>query len=229
MIKTIIKFSEFLLKTNEKVYSPQEDSFFLEDCLEKYFSNEFKKKTNLKSICEIGCGSGYITLKLINLFPDLIISAVDINENAVDLTKANLILNKVNTTNIKIEHSNLFGFLLDRPENLIKSFDLIVFNPPYIPSEEKFSVKMVKNNESKIESSWEGGLQGKEVINLFLDNASQFLNENGLIFILLTNYQLNNSNSKKFVEQNAKKYHLMQEYTKKINFESLFVLVLQKN
>lgn len=89
------------------------------------------KRARIESlrILELCCGSGCIAIALAKAFPKASITAVDIAEHALALSKKNATLNDIHT--IEWIHSDLFSAL--SPEH---QFDLIVSNPPYISNEE---------------------------------------------------------------------------------------------
>ena len=87
--------------------------------------NNIKQK---KKYLDMGCGQFAILgqfFKKINISSD--VTSVDIYEKFVENSINNSELNK---TNIKIKKSNLFS-------NIDEKFDLISFNPPYVPSSQK--------------------------------------------------------------------------------------------
>ena len=72
---------------------------------------------------------------------------------------------------IKFITSNLF-------QNIKDSFDLIIFNPPYLPEDKR------EPHDSKQATT--GGPQGDEIILQFLTKAPKHLNPNGVILLLLS-------------------------------------------
>ncbi|KAG6371668.1 hypothetical protein JVT61DRAFT_9383 [Boletus reticuloceps] len=52
---------------------------------------------------------------------------------------------------------------------LRRSVDIILFNPPYVPTDREESVHA--QGSAGIAGSWAGGLDGMEVTNRFLDNV----------------------------------------------------------
>ena len=87
-------------------------------------------------------------------------------------------------------------------------FDLILFNPPYLP-EDKF--------DKGLDTT--GGKNGSEVINKFLIQAKRYLNKNGKILILTS------SLTKKINWQIYSKKKLAE---KRIFFETLYVWELSR-
>lgn len=91
-------------------------------------------------ILDIGCGSGCIALSLAKAFPDSKIIGVDIHPGAIELSKKNGAVNKIN--NATFIQSDLYDALQAHKF----SFDLIVSNPPYISESEykKLSEEVTK-------------------------------------------------------------------------------------
>jgi len=136
-----------------EIYQPAEDSHLLEDTLKKYI-----KDTNVKAI-EIGVGSG-IQLKTLRDLGIKDLSGVDVNKNAVKHCKE---------LGFHCMVSDLFNFIKEK-------YDLIVFNPPYLPENRK------EPKDSKMATT--GGELGSEIINKFLRQAKEHMNPNAKIYLL---------------------------------------------
>jgi len=134
------------------VYPPSEDTFLLLEALEKEGIKD-------KECLEIGVGSGVITEFLAKSNN---VEGVDINLKAIEITR-----NKCK--NCRIFYSDLFS-------NIKKKYDVIVFNPPYVPEERKF--------DDIFDRSWHGGKNGREVIDKFLDEFDSFLDLDGKMYLL---------------------------------------------
>jgi release factor glutamine methyltransferase len=143
------------MKECDSVYPPSEDTFLLLACLE-IDSN--------KKVLEMGCGTGIIALHCAKAGG--LVTAVDINPKAVDCARANA---KVNGLDVKVLHSDLF-------QDVEGSFDLIIFNPPYVPDDIR----------GEIERSWAGGEDGVRVLERFLKDAPGHLVKGGRILVLLS-------------------------------------------
>src|SRR3972149_7631000 len=173
-----------------EIYQPAEDSFFMSDVLEKFFESNKKDI----AVLEIGCGSGVQLQKILQVgVKKENIFGVDINKEAVRHCK-NLGFNCV--------HSNLF-------DNVNGKFDIIIFNPPYLPEDIKEPLS------SKLATT--GGKQGGEIINKFLRQAKKHMAEKGRI-ILLT------SSLTKGINFEGYKKKIIAE--KPLFFEKLYVLEL---
>jgi 16S rRNA (guanine1207-N2)-methyltransferase len=74
------------------------------------------------AVLDVGCGYGPIGLTAASLVPQGIVTMIDINERAVELSRENAVLNGI--SNVQVLQSDLF--------EAVKSsmFDAIVTNPP---------------------------------------------------------------------------------------------------
>ncbi|WP_296862931.1 HemK2/MTQ2 family protein methyltransferase [uncultured Methanobrevibacter sp.] len=147
---------DFIINTDDNVYVPAEDSYLLADNL------EIKKG---QSVLEIGTGSGIVAMYASRLTDD--ITVTDINFDACELARKNFTENGIE--NIEILWGNLFEVV----EN--KKFDVILFNTPYLPTEDDEVL------ENTINYAFDGGLNGRKVIDLFLNEVGNHLNDGGIV------------------------------------------------
>ena len=142
-----------------EIYQPAEDSYLLSESLEKSFANNKNKKDI--DILEIGCGSGVQLQKLLEIgIKKENIFGADVNDRAVEHCKK---------LGFNVVLSNLFS-------NIKGKYDLIIFNPPYLPEDKK------EPKSSQIATT--GGKKGGEIINRFLKQAGKHLNKGGKIILL---------------------------------------------
>ena len=147
---------DFIINTDDNVYVPAEDSYLLADNL------EIKKG---QSVLEIGTGSGIVAMYASRLTDD--ITVTDINFDACELAQKNFAENGIE--NIEILWGNLFEVV----EN--KKFDVILFNTPYLPTEDDEVL------DNTINYAFDGGLNGRKVIDLFLNEVGNHLNDGGIV------------------------------------------------
>lgn len=166
-----------------EIYQPAEDSHLLTDTLKKYVKN-----TNLNAI-EIGVGSG-IQLQTLKELGIKNIFGVDINKKAITQCK---------NLGFRCITSDLFDHVKNK-------YDLIIFNPPYLPENRK------EPKSSQLATT--GGKLGSEIINKFLRQAKDHLNHQGKIYLLTS------SLTKDIKWGNYKKKLLAK---KKLFFEELYV------
>jgi release factor glutamine methyltransferase len=208
----IINFNNIKIKTHPLVYIPGEDTFFLEDTI-KEFIYSTEEKINFKSIAEMGSGSGYITIQLMKLFPESYLYAIDKNQNALEITQENILLNGLDSSHIELIHSDLFTYVAPH------KFDLIVFNPPYLPTETSNLEKI----EEMVKITWEGG---NKIIQEFLTTTLDYLKENGVIILLLSNYQIRNNKPEEYISNITSSLQVLSTFKKKILLETLFIVIL---
>ena len=147
---------DFIINTHENVYVPAEDSYLLAENL------EIKEG---QSVLEIGTGSGIVAMYASRLTDKITVS--DINFDACELARKNFEAN--NIENIEI----LFGNMFEPVEN--RKFDVILFNTPYLPTEDDEVI------DDTINYAFDGGLNGRKVIDLFLNEVGNHLNDGGIV------------------------------------------------
>ena len=150
---------KFEIETDDLVYIPSDDTFLLAENL------EIKKG---QSVLEIGTGSGLVSMYASLLTDD--VTATDINFNALELAEKNFKLNNINT--IKLEFGDLFEPVKD------KKFDVILFNTPYLPTD---SGDIINDD---LNYAFDGGLDGRKVIDRFINQVSNHLNDKGIVQII---------------------------------------------
>lgn len=188
-----ISFKDYLLEIPKGIYLPSEDTYLFLDTLKK---ESFNKRS---SFLEMGPGSGILSLSLYGFFENLCLCDIDLKVvNYLEDLKKKYSLNKMT-----IIQSNLFSNLKN------KKFDVIIFNPPYVPSE-------------KIEVfSTDGGKKGSEIIFNFLENIKFYLKKKGVCYLLVSSH----NDLKKIyniILKNHLTYNILSE--KKLFFEKLLIL-----
>ena len=88
----------------------------------EYFANSCKAK----NACDLGCGCGIIPFLMLQSNPNIKVTAVDIQQDAIDLVnravKENEVFDRITPLNCDLK--NL-------PRELYGKFDLVTMNPPY--------------------------------------------------------------------------------------------------
>jgi release factor glutamine methyltransferase len=137
----------------EMIYQPSDDSFLLEKQVKKFAKD--------KKVLDIGSGSGIQAKTALSAGAKSVL-ATDINPKAVEH------LRKIGIHSVK---SDLFS-------NINNKFDLIIFNPPYLPEDKR------EPQDSKPATT--GGKKGDEIILKFLKQAPLYLNPDGSILLLIS-------------------------------------------
>lgn len=151
--------ADFIINTDENVYIPAEDSYLLADNLQ---INEGQ------SVLEIGTGSGIVAMYASKLTDS--VTVTDINFDACRLAEENFRANGIEGIEI------LFGNLFEPVKN--RKFDVILFNTPYLPTEEDEVL------DNTINYAFDGGLNGRKVIDLFLNEVGNHLNDGGIVQLI---------------------------------------------
>lgn len=130
------------------------------------------------SILEIGTGSGCISISLALKIKKLSITATDCSKEALEIAKKNAI--RYNLDSITFLNGSLFD-----PIKKHSTYSLIVSNPPYIPSDEyKKLDKIVFDWEPRL--ALDGGSDGLDVAGKIVENACNFLDDQGYLILELS-------------------------------------------
>ena len=132
----------------------------------------FKNKTI--NILDIGTGSGCILLSILKELNSSRGTGIDISPKAIRMAKINSKnLNLINRSNFKVFDLSKFS---------IGKYDLIVSNPPYIPSKDiKNLSKDIINYEPK--TAIDGGVDGLDLIKKVIYKSNHLLKKHGLLAI----------------------------------------------
>ena len=134
------------------IYEPREDSFLLQKYVAQYAKGD---------VLDMGSGSGIQAETALQNTRRVI--AADINAEAVHHLKKK---------GIAVIHSDLFTNIPP------KKFDLIIFNPPYLPEDKR------ERMEDRLALT--GGKYGYEVLERFFMQAKNYLKQNGKILIIFS-------------------------------------------
>jgi len=165
------------------MYEPQEDSFLLLKHIRHYSHGH---------VLDMGTGSGILAIEAAKKASKVI--AADIDNDAIAHLKK-----KIHNKKITFIVSDLFSNIKDK-------FDLIIFNPPYLPST---NVKHI---------DLDGGRNGTEIIERFLKQSKKHLKDNGKILLLCSSL---NKDIEKLFKKHDYRYNKIDEAP--LFFEKLFV------
>ena len=169
-LDNIFGYTEFYglrFDVNKKVLTPRmETEILVEQVLkvEKLYKNA--------KILDLGTGSGAIAVSIAKNC-DAEVTAIDVSKMALATAEANA---KKNNVKIEFLHSNLFEGLKRK-----RKFDIIVSNPPYIPTVE--IPKLDKNvRECDPQLALDGGEDGLDFYRQITKDATSRLNNGGMLF-----------------------------------------------
>jgi release factor glutamine methyltransferase len=121
-------FMDLVFKVNEHVLIPRPET---EDMVLKILQDTRSKAPN---IIDIGSGSGCIAIALAHNIPGSIVTAMDVDDRAIQLAKKNALIHNVA---INFMHENIFDTGKGSGE---VNYDIIVSNPPYVTQTDKLSM-----------------------------------------------------------------------------------------
>ena len=181
-------------------YDPREDSFLLE---------KWVKKLARGRVLDMGTGSGIQAIAAAELKEVKEVIGVDVQKITIGYCKKN-----IKNPKIAFLASDLF-LEFTKGKNKEGTFDTIIFNAPYLPSDRKFP-----------DPALDGGKHGYETIERFLKEANDCLENEGIILLLFS------SLTKKekvdgFVKENLLESVLLEEQGH--SFERLFAYKISKS
>jgi len=152
---TSITYRDKTIELAPHVYEPAEDSFLLVDALLGNIRNGDR-------VLEVGCGSGIVSVFASDIASMVV--ATDLNPHAVRCAACN---------GVSVVRTDLYA-------GLKGTFDLIVFNPPYLPT---------SKNERL--GGWDdlmldGGYNGRRTIARFLKGIRELLSQGGRVLLLVS-------------------------------------------
>jgi len=145
---------------DKEVYEPAEDTLLLASNL---------KPEKGDAVLDIGTGCGILAVLTASKAKHVV--ALDINPNAARCSHRNAKANGV-SERLDVVCGDLFRPLR---ENVL--FDLILFNAPYLPTEEDEQVDWV-------DYAWSGGRGGRETIDRFVADVSRHMNLKGRVLLV---------------------------------------------
>lgn len=205
----VVDFSGLRLHTQPSVYVPHEDSFLLADAA----------RTHAKGrVLDLGCGTGIAGLAAARNSAVTEVVFADVNPDALKLAQTNA---KANT--LKKPHSfvrtDLFAALKGQ------QFDTICFNPPYLPTEKAEKIEGLEN------AAYDGGKDGRKVLDHFLKAFASHLAPGGLLLLLNSSVSTKdgvsgNAETQKALEKLGFKVEVVGEQA--FFFEKLVVLLCRR-
>lgn len=163
-ITGIQEFMGLKFEVSEDVLIPRQDTELLVE--------EVLKVCDQKSVLDMCSGSGCIIISLAKLCEVKKAVAVDISDKALTVAKRNAERHGVN---VEFINSDLFN-------NINESFDIIVSNPPYIPTSDiELLMPEVKGHEPRL--ALDGMEDGLEFYRRLAAASGKYLNKPGSIYL----------------------------------------------
>lgn len=177
-----------------EVYNPSDDTYLLIDVV---------NVSPGQRLLEIGSGTGILAIHAARQGAD--VTASDINPHAVECTRQNALKN---SASLEVLRGDLF-------EGITQEFDVIAFNPPYLPGKAA--------STSWIEKAWSGGEEGGEIAVRFLAEAWKHLASGGSIYLILSSI----GGLTSVLKSAKERYEAEMLAEKRMFFESIFAFTFK--
>lgn len=164
-----VNFYNEIYEVNKNVLIPRPDSEILVETAIKYIENE-----NLKTMLDMCTGSGCIGISIAKNSNIKNCTLVDVSKRALNVASKNIILNNM-TGKCFVINSDLFSKL----KNTNIKYDIIVSNPPYIPT--SYCEKLDESVKKEPIIALDGGEDGMDYYKEILTQAEEFLKDNALV------------------------------------------------
>lgn len=177
-IEYILGKTEFMgleFKVTPDVFIPRPETEILVETVMKY-SYGVQCIAHSAEILDLGTGSGCIAVSLAKFLPNSKISALDISIGTLKLAQYNASLNNV-SDKISFMHSDLFAQYAIRNAQ----YDIIVSNPPYIPTSEIDTLRPEIKYEPRI--ALNGGKDGLDFYRKIISQAPDYLREGSFLIM----------------------------------------------
>lgn len=211
-IQYIIGYAYFYgrkLKVNTDVLIPRPETELLCE-----YAIDIIKQNNLKSVLDIGTGSGAIAYT-IACETKAKVYASDISEEALEVAKENS-----KDTDISFIQSDVYSNI-NLGINLDNKLDMIISNPPYIPSGD-YVEDIVKNNEPHL--ALYAGEKGLDIYDRIIKDAEKYLSENGwILFEIGCNQYLDIKELLNIYKLNVKEVKVCKDYN---NLDRIVIIKL---
>ena len=160
-------FCGMAFQVDERVLVPRSP---LAELIAEHFSPWLSEEP--ARILDLCCGSGCIGIAAAAACPQAQVDLVDIDDGPIELSKANVARHHL-TDQVRVLQSDLFAALDG------ERYDLILSNPPYVPTAEYDGLAPEFHAEPKL--GLEAGADGMDIVARILEQAPDHLSEDGIL------------------------------------------------
>ncbi|MDR1176902.1 MAG: peptide chain release factor N(5)-glutamine methyltransferase [Treponema sp.] len=162
----------------QSLYEGQSSEKFRQTMADKVFPGD--RASGSRSLLDLCTGSGAVAIALKSSCPGLEVSAADISASALEIARTNA-LRLLSGGQSLHEGQSISFYLSDLYDNIPGVFDIIVSNPPYIPSETLADLPKEVQREPRI--ALDGGRDGLELIEKIISGGRRRLTSGGRLFL----------------------------------------------
>ncbi|MEW5943459.1 MAG: 50S ribosomal protein L3 N(5)-glutamine methyltransferase [Pseudomonadota bacterium] len=162
---------DFKFYVDERVIVPRS---FIAELLRERLAPWVADPDAVESGLDLCTGSGCLAILMAHAFPNAMIDAVDISEDALDVAQRN-VLDYGLDEQVILLRSDLFSGLQDQ------RYDVIVSNPPYVNAESMEALPEEYRREPSLALA--SGEDGLDHIRTILRDAPKHLNQGGLLVV----------------------------------------------
>lgn len=165
-------------EVNESVLIPRQDT----ETVVEFALEKARSRRKCGAILDMCCGSGAIAVSMAKELPKADVTACDCSEGALETAKRNAVLNGVEKR-VTFKQSDMFEVTKRGKVTQIKGkFDMIVCNPPYIPSAVIETLQPeVRDHEPRM--ALDGGTDGLDFYRIIARDACGHLKKDGMLIL----------------------------------------------
>ena len=176
------EFFALEFSVNPHVLVPRPDTEILVEAALEIIKKE-EVADNETRILDLCTGSGAVAVSLKHEMPQIEVYATDISTEALQTAKTNA-QRLLGEKQIHFCQGDLYNAL----PTSVSSFNLIVSNPPYIPTDEIKTLSSEVQNEPRL--ALDGGKDGLEIIKRIVEKAPENLMQGGALLMEAAPYQM---------------------------------------
>lgn len=166
---------QYRFYVDERVLVPRS---FIAELIPNLFSPWVADPEGVENVLELCTGSGCLAIMLADAFPNAVVDAVDISEDALAVAEHNIREYKLEGR-VNPIHSDLY-------QNVpFKKYDLIVTNPPYVNSDSMKKLPPEYLREPQIALA--GGGDGMDLVRKIVEGAAERLTPEGVLVVEIGN------------------------------------------
>jgi ribosomal protein L3 glutamine methyltransferase len=160
---------------DERVLVPRS---FIAELIPNFFSPWVSDPFAVENVLELCTGSGCLAIMMADAFPNAVVDAVDISQDALAVAERNI-------RDYKLE-GRVNPIASDLYENVpFKKYDLIVTNPPYVNADSMGKLPPEYLREPQI--ALHGGADGMDLVRKIVAGAAERLTPEGILVVEIGN------------------------------------------